>query len=92
MSRPAYRVTSNAGDEALSLGFEKQAKGADHTHAGCLGGAPRWKVVEDDRVSANVDGQRDRLSLAVTQSPLRRECRPSACRRLHRHPRRKDRN
>jgi hypothetical protein len=42
---------------AHPLGFEKEGKGADQAQAGDLGSAPCRTVVEDDRVSADFEGQ-----------------------------------
>jgi len=54
---------------ACPLGFEKEAKGANHVQAGGLGHSSCRTIVEDDGVGADFYGQRDRLALVVTRRP-----------------------
>ena len=75
-----------------ALGFEQEAKGANHIEARRLGQSSRGAIVDDDRADRQFDSQSDGLPLAITKPSSRREPRRRPRRCPHLQPTWKDRD
>lgn len=73
---------TNGPNVARCLGFQEEAKRANHIKPCRLGQSSCGPIVDDDRAGAKFDRQSDRLPLAITEPSSGREPR----RRLRRCP------
>src|SRR6266568_2064877 len=77
---------TNRLEQACALRRDQRSKGANHIQASCLSRAPCWKVVENDPVGRELDGERQCLPLAVTQAPAQQRRWWQDTRRLYSQP------
>ena len=64
---------TNGSNVARPLGFEKEAKSANHIEARRLGQSSCGAIVDENRAGAKFDSQSDGLPLAITKPSSRRE-------------------
>lgn len=83
---------TNRSDVARSLGFQQEAKGANHLEARRLGQSSCGAIVDDDRAGPQFDSQSDGLPLAITEPSSCREPRRGLRRCPHLQPPWKDRD
>lgn len=64
---------TNGSNVARALGFEQEAKGANHIEARRLGQSSGGAIVDDNGAGLQFDSQGDGLPLAITKPSSRRE-------------------